>query len=169
MDAMRTPVIAPICFLAGVLSFSSPALCQVGDAPTTSPGMAAPANRHTPQPNPDASGHYHVGDGVTPPKFVVHIYPEFSEEGRRAGLNGFVVVGLTVDTQGNPANLHVVRSLADGVPDSQRAAAVSMDRKAVESIEKSKFSPAMFGDKPVPVNINVRVSFCTSNGAGCHP
>jgi len=43
----------------------------------------------SPKPNPDASGKYHLGDGVTPPKLVSAVDPEFTAEARRKKLQGW--------------------------------------------------------------------------------
>ena len=46
----------------------------------------------SPKPNPDASGKYHLGDGVSAPKLVFALDPEFSDQARRKRLGGTVVV-----------------------------------------------------------------------------
>jgi hypothetical protein len=39
----------------------------------------------SPRPNPDASGKYHLGDGVSAPKLVFASDPEFTDQARRKG------------------------------------------------------------------------------------
>ena len=163
---MRLSRAMTACILLAIQPSVSALLCQVGDAPVT--GMETPATVHVPRPNPDANGLYHVGDGVTPPKIVSQVIAEYSDEARRAQLSGFVIVGLTIDEKGTPTNIHVMRSLANVVPDDEREAALSLDRKAVEAVQQYRFSPAMFNGKPVPVNIDVHISFCIARG-GCRP
>jgi TonB family protein len=56
---------------------------------------------------------------------------------------------LIVDAQGNPQNVHIVRTLGMG-----------LDEKALEAVRKYKFKPAMKDGKiPVPVPITVEVNF----------
>jgi TonB family protein len=74
---------------------------------------------------------------------------EFSDEARRAKYQGVCLVGLIVDAQGNPQNVHIVRTLGMG-----------LDEKAMEAVRKYKFKPAMKdGKTPVAVYVNVEVNF----------
>jgi TonB family protein len=93
-------------------------------------------------------GVYHLGGGVSAPVLIYDPDPEFSDEARRAKYQGVCVVGLIVDAQGNPQNVHVVRPLGMG-----------LDEKAVEAVRQYKFKPAMLKGRPVPVEINIEVNF----------
>jgi TonB family protein len=78
-----------------------------------------------------------------------NVEAEFSDEARRAKYQGIVLVALIVDTQGNPQNPRVIRSLGMG-----------LDEKALEAVRQYKFRPAMKdGKTPVAVMINVEVNF----------
>ena len=111
------------------------------------------------RPNPDASGKYQLGDGVTPPKLVSAVDPEFTAEARRKRLQGVVVVSVTVDTSGNPQDVRVARSMAEDVSKKDKQTAVGLDEKAVEAVKQYKFQAGQFQGKPVPVEIEVRVNF----------
>jgi TonB family protein len=91
-----------------------------------------------------------VGDGVSPPKPIFEPEAEFSDEARRAKYEGTVVVELIVDANGNPQNVHTVRTLGMG-----------LDEKAIEAVQKYKFKPAVDQKtgKPVPVLVSVEVRF----------
>lgn len=89
-----------------------------------------------------------LGGGVSAPVLIYDPDPEFSDEARRAKYQGVCVVGLVVDSQGNPQQVHVVRPLGMG-----------LDEKAVEAVRQYKFKPAMYKGKPVPVEINIEVNF----------
>jgi TonB family protein len=125
------------------------------------PGQEAggEAKAASPRPNPDASGKYHVGDGVTPPKLVSSVDPEFTEQARRKKLEGVVVVALTVDTAGNPQDVRVARSLAQDVGKKYKQIALGLDANAVAAVKQYRFQPGQFQGKPVPVEIEVRVNF----------
>jgi TonB family protein len=68
-------------------------------------------------------------------------------------------VNLIVDANGNPTNVHVLRSMADTVDKKHRKAALTLDQKAIEAVQKYRFSPATEGGKPVAVELNVEVNF----------
>jgi TonB family protein len=94
-------------------------------------------------------GLYRIGGGVSAPIAIYDPEPEFSDEARRAKYQGICVVGLIVDVQGNPQNVHIVRSLGMG-----------LDEKAIEMVKTYKFKPAMKdGKTPVPVAINYEINF----------
>ena len=88
------------------------------------------------------------GGGVSNPVLLYAPDPEFSDEARRAKYQGICVVGLIVDAQGNPQQVHVVRPLGMG-----------LDEKAMEAVRQYKFKPAIFHGKAVPVQINIEVNF----------
>jgi TonB family protein len=124
---------------------------------TTAPQSAAPTRR--PCRNPDTSGNYHGGCGVTPPKALNFPEPEFSEEARRKKLGGVVGVVLTVDTDGNPTDVRVWQSLADKVDPKNRKAALSLDQQAIACVKQYKFAPATYQGKPVPIELHIEVNF----------
>ena len=130
---------------------------QASPIPVQETGAAPPPA--SARPNPDASGKYHLGDGVTPPKLVSAVDPEFTAEARRKRLQGVVVVSVTVDTSGNPQDVRVARSMAEDVSKKDKQTAVGLDEKAVEAVKQYKFQAGQFQGKPVPVEIEVRVNF----------
>jgi periplasmic protein TonB len=93
-------------------------------------------------------GVMHLGGGVTAPTLIYSPDPEFSDEARRAKYQGICVVGLIVDSLGNPQSIHVVRPLGMG-----------LDEKAMEAVRQYKFKPATFKGKAVAVEINIEVNF----------
>lgn len=88
-----------------------------------------------------------VGD-VSPPVVLSQAEAEYSDDARRAKLQGVCLIQTMVDTQGNPQNPHVILSLGKG-----------LDEKAVEAVLKYRFKPAMKGNTPVPMTITVEVDF----------
>ena len=93
-------------------------------------------------------GIYHVGGGVAAPLLIFAPDPEFSDEARRAKFQGICVVSLVVDAQGNPQRVQVVRHLGMG-----------LDQKAVDAVNQYRFKPATLQGKPVPVEVNIEVTF----------
>jgi protein TonB len=93
-------------------------------------------------------GIYKVGGGVSNPTLIFAPDPEFSDEARRAKYQGVCVVGLIVDSTGNPQHVHIVRPLGMG-----------LDEKAMEAVRQYKFKPAQFKGKNVAVEVNIEVNF----------
>jgi TonB family protein len=93
-------------------------------------------------------GIYQVGGGVSAPRVIYQLEPEYSEEGRKAKYQGVVVVQMVVDRDGKVRDAHVVRSLGLG-----------LDEKALEAVRQWKFEPAKKNSQAVAVGISVEVSF----------
>jgi periplasmic protein TonB len=89
-----------------------------------------------------------VGGGVTAPVVIHRVVPEFTDQARRVKFQGVASIGLIVDAQGNPEDVHVVHPLGLG-----------LDQKAVEAVRQYKFKPAMFQGHPVPVQLVIEVDF----------
>jgi protein TonB len=93
-------------------------------------------------------GIYSPGNGVSAPRAIYDPDPEFSEEARKVKHQGTVVLAIVVDSSGHPRNIRVARSLGMG-----------LDEKAVEAVQKWKFTPGMRDGVPVAVQVNIEVSF----------
>lgn len=89
-----------------------------------------------------------VGNGVTAPRLIHSVKPQFTDAARRSRYQGVVSIQLIVDAQGNPADIRIVRHLGMG-----------LDQKAVDAVRQYKFAPATFHGQPVPVQIMVDVNF----------
>ena len=89
-----------------------------------------------------------VPEGVTAPKVVTKVDPEYPAELRRRGIEGTVVVEAIIDTRGIPRNVRVV--MTDNVELSDLA------RRAVE---QWRFQPGTVDGQPVDVLFNTTVNF----------
>lgn len=96
----------------------------------------------------DSGQIYHVGSGVSAPILISRIDPQFTEEARRAKVNGASVLSVVVDTTGHPQNIRVVRPLGFG-----------LDQKAIEAVQQWRFQPGLKDGKPVNVQIGLEVDF----------
>jgi len=83
-----------------------------------------------------------------PPKAVHTVEAEFSDQARREGKSGNVLVSLIVSEEGMPTQVHVVRG-----------AGMGLDEKALAAVSQYRFRPAMKDGKPVAAQISVEVSF----------
>jgi periplasmic protein TonB len=93
-------------------------------------------------------GVFHVGGGVSPPRVIYQVDPEFSEEARKAKYQGTCTLMLVVDTSGKPRNIRVASSLGMG-----------LDEKAIEAVKQWRFEPSQKDGHAVPVEIAVEVEF----------
>jgi len=94
-------------------------------------------------------GAYHVGGGITPPKILHSVDPEFSEVARRQKFSGNVMVYLWVEKDGTTSHLQIARPIGYG-----------LDEKAIEAVAQYQFRPASKknGD-PVAVDLFIDVNF----------
>ena len=93
-------------------------------------------------------GVFHVGGGVSPPRVIYQVDPEFSEEARKAKYQGTCTLMLVVDTSGKPRNIRVASSLGMG-----------LDEKAIEAVKNWRFEPSQKDGHAVNVEIAVEVEF----------
>lgn len=133
-----------------------------GKQQETTPALssATPQAKTTSRPNPDASGIYHVGDGVTAPKLIYSIEPEFSEKARKAKLVGATRLILIVEADGHVRDIRVLQSAADAFKNKKdREAAQTLDPQAIKAASQYRFEPAQYKGKPVPVELSIIISF----------
>jgi TonB family protein len=93
-------------------------------------------------------GVFRVGGGVSEPRLIYKVEPEYSEEARKAKYAGTVVLAVEVWPDGQAHNIRVVRSMGLG-----------LDEKAIEAVEKWKFAPGLKEGKPVRVAATIQVNF----------
>jgi len=85
---------------------------------------------------------------VTSPVLLSMKEPEYTEEARKAKLQGAVALWVQISPSGRVTNMRVVRSLGSG-----------LDEKAIEAVQEWKFSPGMKDGKAVTVQAEVEVNF----------
>jgi protein TonB len=99
------------------------------------------------QPKDDTETVYDLGPGVTPPRVVKKVNPEYSgSDGVR--VVGSVLVGLVVSSRGLPKDLRIVKSLEKEV-----------DEITIEAVKHWRFDPAMKDGKAVAVNVTLEIEF----------
>jgi TonB family protein len=89
-----------------------------------------------------------IGPGVNTPFLAHSPDPQYTEEARRAHIEGVVVISMIVDENGVPRNIQVIRPLGHG-----------LDEKAIEAVSHYRFRPATFRKNPVAVKVNIEVHF----------
>lgn len=91
---------------------------------------------------------FKVGDDVTVPRAAKMPDPDYSDQARREGIQGTVVLQVIVNEEGIPAYLEVSRPLGYG-----------LDQKAVEALSTWRFVPAKRNGVPVAVRMDVEFNF----------
>jgi protein TonB len=85
---------------------------------------------------------------IVGPEVLFHPEPEFSEEARKAKLQGVVVLEIQVDSAGHARIIRVSQPLGLG-----------LDEKAVEAVQRWRFRPATRNGRAVPANATIYVNF----------
>ena len=88
------------------------------------------------------------GNDITPPVALVHPDPEYSEDARKAKYSGTAELSVEVDETGGASSIRVARSLGMG-----------LDEKAMESVTRWRFKPAMKDGTPIAVPVQAEVNF----------
>ncbi|MBB5055791.1 TonB family protein [Granulicella aggregans] len=82
------------------------------------------------------------------PKIIGQVDPEYPAQGRVDKVNGTVVVGVTVGSDGAVKETHIVDSLRD-----------DFDESAQKAVRQYRFEPALADGKPVEAKVQVQVDF----------
>lgn len=96
----------------------------------------------------DGSPVYRIGGAVLAPRLISGPDPEYSDEARRAKMQGVVIVRTIVDARGKPQDVRIVKALGNG-----------LDQNAVAAVKQYRFKPATLNGKPVAVQIKIEVMF----------
>jgi len=88
------------------------------------------------------------GGVSTAPVVLYQVEPEFSEEARKAKLQGVVMLYGEVDTNGRLRNIRVTRALGLG-----------LDEKAIEAVKQWRFRPGTRDGTPVVSAASIEVNF----------
>jgi TonB family protein len=89
-----------------------------------------------------------MSDGMTPPKVLNSIDPSSNEYAQKYGIAGMELLRTVVDATGVPRQMAIARPIGFG-----------LDEKAVEAIKNSRFTPATLNGQPVPVVVDLVVTF----------
>lgn len=90
---------------------------------------------------------------ATAPKLLNHVPPEFTEEARTYRVQGSVVLGITIGTDGVAHTVNVVSPLGFG-----------LDQTAMDAVKRWRFSPATRDGKAVEHHATVEVNFRLLDG-----
>ena len=143
----REPALAVLALTTAILAAAGQSTPPTPPTPAQSTSIA-PASSSTP-----ASGATQPSESapvqITPPQVISQPSPDYSIEARKEKISGRSLVSFTVDTDGIPRNVHIVKELEP-----------SLDASAIQKIATWRFKPAMKdGKTPVPFDLTAEVSF----------
>jgi TonB family protein len=91
---------------------------------------------------------YKVGNGITAPRLLKKLEPEYTEEARAGKISGTVLLFIVIDPNGSATNIQLLKGIGFG-----------LDEKAVEAITQWTFKPGTRDGAPVPVQATIEVNF----------
>ena len=93
-------------------------------------------------------GPYRQGSGITAPALLREVKPDYTEEARRRGVEGDVILEIIVRADGSVTGVKVRQGLGAG-----------LDQRAADAVRQWRFSPARRQGQAVDVVVEVAVEF----------
>ena len=93
-------------------------------------------------------GPYRPGSGIVAPGLLREVKPDYTEDARRRGVEGDVVLEIVVRRDGAVGDVKILQGLGAG-----------LDERAVDAVRQWRFSPARRLGTPVDVVVEVSVEF----------
>jgi periplasmic protein TonB len=93
-------------------------------------------------------GPYRPGSGITPPRVLREVKADYTEEARRRGLTGEVVLEIVVQRDGSVGDVKLLHGLDKG-----------LDERAIQAVRQWRFVPADRMGVAVDVVVEVGVEF----------
>jgi TonB family protein len=93
-------------------------------------------------------GPFRPGSGIDPPRLLREVKAQYSEEARRRGISGSVVLEIVIRNNGTVGDVTVLRGLGYG-----------LDERASAAVRAWQFAPARRLGQPVDVIVEVEVDF----------
>jgi periplasmic protein TonB len=93
-------------------------------------------------------GPYRPGSGIDPPRLLREVKADYTDDGRRRGLQGDVVLEIVVRRDGSVGEVTLLKGLGAG-----------LDQRAIAAVRQWRFDPARRRGTPVDVIVEVAVEF----------
>jgi periplasmic protein TonB len=113
-----------------------------GDGEGLGPGIGPGSGGGT------GGGPYRAGSGVEAPRLLREVKAKYTDEARRRGTTGNVLLEIVITRDGTVGDVSVRRGLGAG-----------LDERAIEAVRQWKFAPARRRGEPVDVIVEVAVEF----------
>jgi TonB family protein len=91
---------------------------------------------------------FRKGKGLTPPRPIKQVSPDYPELRREFDVEGSVIVNAVVDKDGSTRNICIEHSLRD-----------DLDQIAGRAVAQWRFKPASKDGEPVAAWVNVEINF----------
>src|SRR5712692_10617520 len=95
-------------------------------------------------------GVYRPGNGVTLPRLIREVKPQYTSDAMRAKVQGIVLLECVIKPDGTVGDVQVVRSLDP---------TFGLDQEAVNAARQWRFAPGTRLGEPVPVLITIELTF----------
>ena len=93
-------------------------------------------------------GPYRAGSGIEAPRLLREVKADYTEDARRRGLSGDVVLEIVVRRDGTVGDVKMLKGLG-----------ADLDQRAAQAVRQWRFSPAVRQGAPVDVIVEVAVEF----------
>jgi TonB family protein len=93
-------------------------------------------------------GPYRPGSGIEAPRVLQEVKADYTEDARRRGLAGEVVLEIVVRRDGSVGDVRVLQGLGGG-----------LNERAMQAVRQWRFAPARRLGTPVDVIVEVAVEF----------
>jgi periplasmic protein TonB len=113
-----------------------------GLGPGTGPGVGPGSDGGT------GGGPFRPGSGIEAPRLLREVKADYTEDARRRGITGEVVMEIVVARDGSVGDVKILQRLGAG-----------LDERAVQAIRQWRFAPATRKGVPVDVLVEVAVEF----------
>jgi len=95
-------------------------------------------------------GVYQPGNGVSLPRIIREVKPQYTSDAMRAKIQGAVLLQCTVQPDGSVSDIQVIRSLDP---------TFGLDQEAIKAARQWRFAPGTRMGQPVSVQITIELSF----------
>jgi protein TonB len=95
-------------------------------------------------------GVYQPGNGVSTPRLIKEVKPQYTGDAMRAKIQGVVTMTAVVMPDGSVSNIQITRSLDP---------TFGLDQEAIKTVKQWRFAPGLKGGQPVPVFVEIEMTF----------
>lgn len=95
---------------------------------------------------------YKAGNGVSAPRLIRDVKPQYSAGAMRRRVNGSLLLRCVVDRDGMPTRLEIIEPLDE-----------ELDRLSLEALKQWRFEPGQKDGQAVLVQIDVAMAFTVRN------